>query len=466
MLFGTLKELISSLEGVVSVDRSGFKLLDKEKVRSEVIDRLVYNVMLSAEKDIKDACCWIIRQLAYQLNIFPASIQGLYEARGRGEYKGITVPAVNLRGLTFDLARALIRAGEKNNSQSYIFEIAKSEIGYTKQSPSEYASVILASAIKEDYQGPVFIQADHVQIKEKNFRENQDEEINSAKRLIEEEINAGFYNIDIDSSTLVNLDEKEISQQQRLNYEVAAELTSFIREKEPEGITISVGGEIGEVGGKNSTPEELRAFMDGYLKLLRESNPALKGISKISVQTGTSHGGVVLPDGSVAEVEVDFDTLERLSKIAQDEYKLAGAVQHGASTLPDEAFGKFPETQTAEIHLATGFQNMVYESKHFPKNLRDEVYNYLKTELNNERKEGETLDQFIYKTRKKAFGPFKKKLINLPINTKDAISSEVEDQFSFLFKKLNAGNTKELINKYIEEKKIKIGMPQALKELI
>ncbi len=466
MLYSNLENLVSSLENVVDIDETGLKILNKEKVISKVIDDLVYNLALNDDSNIKESCSWIIRQIAYGFNIVPSSIQSLYEARGRNEYKDITVPAINLRGLTYDLARALIRTGKRNNSLSFIFEIAKSEIGYTNQNPAEYTSVILAAAIKESYEGPVFIQADHVQVKSKDFNNDRNKEISDLKSLIDKEIKAGFYNIDIDSSTLVDLDKKDISEQQRLNFEVAAELTSFIREKEPEGVTVSVGGEIGEVGGKNSTPEELRAFMDGYLRTLKEYNPNLKGISKISIQTGTSHGGVVLPDGSVAKVKVDFETLKELSEIAREEYGLCGAVQHGASTLPDEAFGKFSETQTAEIHLATGFQNITYDSKHFPKDLREKMYNYIKTQLKNERKEDQTEDQFIYKTRKKAFGPFKKELMNLPEDIRNAISSNVEDKFDFLFKKLNSINTKNLVSKYIKPKKAEVSMPKSLSEVI
>src|SRR5439155_745933 len=125
---------------------------------------------------------------------------------------------------------------------------------------------------------------------------------------------------------------------QRVNFERAAETTKFIRDREPEGVTVSVGAEIGEVGGKNSDVHELRAFMDGYLRTLKRLGPHV-GISKISVQTGTSHGGVVLPDGSIAKVQIDLDALKALSRDAREQYGLGGAVQHGASTLPPEAFG-------------------------------------------------------------------------------------------------------------------------------
>jgi hypothetical protein len=191
--------------------------------------------------------------------------------------------------------------------------------------------------------------------------------------------------------------------------------------------------------------------MQGYRERLRKGRC---GISKISIQTGTSHGGVVLPDGTVAQVKLDFDTLKTLSKIAREEFGLAGAVQHGASTLPPEAFHKFAECEAIEVHLATEFQNMIYESKHFPQDLKTRIYEWLKINVLEEKKEGETEEQFMYKTRKKALGPFKKEIMSLPQETRDAIAQEIEDKFVFLFKQLNSVNNKDLVDKYIALKRV------------
>ena len=212
-----------------------------------------------------------------------------------------------------------------------------------------------------------------------------------------EAIDAGFYNIDIDTSTLVDLSKETLDEQQRTNYTVSAALTEFARSIEPDGVTVSLGGEIGEVGEKNSTVPELRAYMDGY----RAALPAgLEGISKISVQTGTSHGGVVLPDGTLAQVSVDFDTLRELSKVAREEYGLGGAVQHGASTLPPEAFDRFPAIGTLEIHLATGFQNIMFD--YAPEELVRKANEYCLANLRKEWKEGKTEEQFLYSTTRRA----------------------------------------------------------------
>ncbi len=415
------------------------------------VEKLVMDLVNSDDKATKESIAKKILDLAYKKGVYPSSIHELYMARGRGEFSGFTVPAVNLRSMTYDLARAMFRVAKKNNSGAFIFEIAKSEMGYTSQTPVEYVSVVLAAALKEGYAGPVFIQADHVQVNAKKYKENPEKELDALKALIADAISAGFYNIDIDSSTLVDLSAGSIKKQQFLNYEVCAKLTQFIRQIQPRGIEVSVGGEIGEVGSKNSTPEDLRAFMEGYRERLRKGRT---GISKISIQTGTSHGGVVLPDGTIAQVKVDFETLRNLSKIAREEFHLSGAVQHGASTLPAEAFHNFPETETAEVHLATEFQNMIYDSKHFPPALRQKMFDWVKANCTEEKKPNDTEEQFIYKARKKALGPFKKEIMGMDPGVRNAIASEIEERFDFLFKQLNAVNNKEIVEKYVTLKRV------------
>lgn len=414
---------------------------------SQEMDKVVLELSLSKNIGRKKEIAKRILIAAREKGIYPASINTFYQARGRSEFGGLTVPAINLRGMTYDLARALFRVARAKNAGAFIFELARSEMVYTDQPPVEYAAVCLAAAVREEFSGPVFIQGDHFQAKISKYKDDPDKEIGAIKSLIKEAVEAGFYNIDIDSSTLVDLSKPTLAEQQRLNYEVCAELTRFIRQVQPQGIEVSVGGEIGEIGGKNSNPKELRAFINGYNQTLGAN---LTGISKISVQTGTVHGGMVLPDGTIAKVNLDFDALKDLSRLAREKFGLAGAVQHGASTLPNEMFYKFPEIETAEIHLATQYQNMIYENSSFPSELKDKIYAWLRKELASEKKEGQQDAQFIYKTRKKAFGPFKEDILGLSENIRKAIAKEIEEEFSFLFDKLNATNTKDLISKYYQ----------------
>jgi len=463
MIYENKDQLKKGCESILAIDEDDVSVLDEGRFQDKLIDDLIYTVVFSPDPATKEAAGFIIRRGAAALGILSSSIQTLYEAMGRKEVSGFTVPAINLRGITYDAAQAVFRAAMKGKVGPVLFEIARSEIDYTSQRPFEYTCAVTAAAVKSGWRGPIFIQGDHFQINAKKFAADAEKETQGVKNLIWEAIEAGFYNIDIDTSTLVDLSQPTIKDQQRNNFSLAAELTTMIRDLEPQGITISVGGEIGEVGGKNSTIEELQAYMDGYLEELKKRGDALKGISKISVQTGTTHGGIPLADGTVAKVKIDFDVLEKLSETSRLQYGLSGAVQHGASTLPDEAFDRFPATGTAEIHLATGFQNMIIDSSEFPGDLRAKLYDYLKSNMKNEWKEKDTEEQFIYKTRKKAFGPFKLELWHLPADVRGRICDALERQFAFLFEKLKVNGTRNLLDKYIQPVDVTLKMPAVLK---
>ena len=414
----------------------------------EALDRLVWTAVFGTG-GTREAAIAAVYEQARSSGVYPASIHSLYVARGRGEAPAnFTVPAINIRGMAYDSARALFRARRKLDAGAVICEIARSEITYTDQRPGEYAFVVIAAALREGWKGPVYLQGDHFQINAKRYAADATAEVKTVKDLTAEAIAAGFYNIDVDTSTLVDLAKEGHEAQQQLNGDLCAELTAFIRAREPKGVTVSVGGEIGEVGGKNSTAEELVAFMSVYERALRERAPGATGLSKISIQTGTSHGGVPLPDGSIAQVKLDFDTLEKLSKLARERWKMAGAVQHGASTLPADLFDRFPKLGACEIHLATEFQNMIFDHPAFPADLKRDLYEKLRVSEAGERKPSDTDEQFFYKTRKKALGSAKRELWSLPAAAREAIGASLEQKFTFLLTKLAAGGTRALAERW------------------
>jgi hypothetical protein len=365
--------------------------------------------------------------------------------------------------VTYDTARAMFRAARRLDTSAIVFELAKSELGYTYQRPAEYVANILAAAIREGHHGPVFIQGDHYQFNAKNYAVDPEKEAEIVRALTVESIAAGYYNIDIDASTLVDLSFPTLDEQQRHNYVRGAELTALVRQHEPRGVTISVGGEIGEVGHKNSTVEEFEAYMDGYLRELARHGDGIVPMSKVSVQTGTSHGGIPTADGSVAEVKLDFDVLRAIGESARSKYGLAGAVQHGASTLPDDLFDRFPAAECAEIHLATGFQNMLFDGGFLPEGLKAEMYAWLDANCADERKADMTDEQFHYKTRKKSYGPFKRQLFDLPADTRQKFAAALEEKFHFLFEKLGMRGTKGLVDAHVHPVLVHRAAPEAFK---
>jgi len=452
---------MTAIGAAAHLDGGRLVIAEEKAFRDAPIRDLAWTAVFGEDDATKEAAQWLVWEASQQLGALSASIHELYMARGRGEVHGFTVPAINLRAQTFDMARTVFETAESADVGAVILEIARSEQTYTFQRPIDFATSVLAGAIAANWRGPVFIQGDHYQFNAKKYAadpETMTEEIRRACRLA---VDAGYDNIDIDSSTLVDLSKPTVEEQQHENYTRAAELTALIRSIESDGVTVSVGGEIGEVGHQNSTVEDLRAYLDGYNAELERRAPGAMGISKVSVQTGTSHGGVPLPDGSMAQVKLDFEVLRELGEIARS-YGLAGAVQHGASTLPDELFHRFPAVETAEIHLATGFQNLLYEHPAFPKELHERIRDWCFENAGDERKPDQTDEQFVYTTRKKAIGPFKRELWDL--DSRDEILAAQRRKFAFLFTELGVNGSREMVEAYIRPVEAHRPMPDSLTE--
>jgi fructose/tagatose bisphosphate aldolase len=455
-------ELLSYLEGICHLDGDRLVIDDEATFRTTGIKDLAWSATFSEDETVVEAARWIVWEASQELGSPSASIHELYMARSRDEYSGWTQPAINLRTQVFDMAAAGCRAAMELGAGSPIWELARSEQAYTYQRPGEYITSVLAGCIHAGWQGPVFIQGDHYQWNAKNYAADPDKVTNALHEATLDAMSVGYGNIDIDSSTLVDLSYDTLDEQQKDNYTRAAELAEVIRKNEE--LTVSIGGEIGEVGKANSTPDELRAYLDGFNREFKARvGEGGVGLSKVSVQTGTSHGGVPTADGKVAEVKLDFEVLRELGVVAR-QYGLAGAVQHGASTLPDDLFHKFPEAETAEIHLATGFQNALYEHPAFPADLYQRVEQYCFDNLSDERSEGQTDAQFVYKTRKKALGEIKRELWDL--ETKDQIIADQQAKMRFLFEQLNVPGTRATVEKYIQAPERHKPLPASMKAAV
>ncbi len=464
MACSSLSELLADLK-TIKVDLSGPSpdFSKSQRPPDEMIDRWAETAAI-AEPETRAVAIWAIREAALAAGIVPSSVQELYLACAAGKWSGKTVPAMNLRGWTYHTCRAVFRAARELDSKLFIFEQAVGEALYAQQPPLEYTAGVLAAALREGHTGPVFLQADHDQINAKAYLADPKAEVRKLENIMREQVAAGLYSIDIDASTVVDLSLPTVEDQQRVNAELTAHFTEFVRGIEPEGITISLGAEIGEVGHENTTPEELRCFMKVYLDEMAKRAADLPIVSKISINSGTYHGGKVLPDGTLAAVNVDYELLKTISTICRSEFNMAGAVQHGASTLPGEQLAKFPAAEAVEIHLALGFNNLIFDHPSLPQAMRDQIREYTFANHASERAPGETDAQFFYNTRKKSWKVMKKPFWEMPAQAQAEIMQSLQDMFRNMFTWMNVGNTSKLVLDNTTVVKVTPPVPEALRK--
>jgi hypothetical protein len=474
--FPNITAVHEALEGVVEITPLGVEVIDEALLRRRLVDKLVYDATFNPDAAVVNECRKLIKDIAASLGIKLDSVYNLYAQKAK-DPRHLTVPAINVRGMAYNTARAIFQSAVDNNAGVFILEIAKSEIGYTQQRPAEYTTSILAAAIKEGYSRPVYLQGDHFQIAMKDYVVNPDNAREAIKKLIREAIEAGFFQIDLDMSVLVDWSKPTADEQQKNNYTETAILTAYVRELEKElgldklGITVNLGGEIGEIGmglekGKerNSTVEDLRAFMSGYRAILGSLSEKygyeLKPITKIAVQSGTKHGGIRDASGNVVRAKVSFNTLAELGKVAREEYGLAGVVQHGASTLSSENFTLFAgkgvaagfevapellneaslkildEHPVAEAHLATKYQDIILDNSQFPAELREALKAFILGKY--PPKEGQDPNKVFVDNRKNVWGAYKNPLWSLPLYIQDAIRASLKGEFDTVFNTLGA----------------------------
>ena len=185
---------------------------------------------------------------------------------------------------------------------------------------------------------------------------------------------------------------------------------------------------------------------------------------KVSVQTGTSHGGVPLPDGGVAEVKLDFEVLRELGEVARS-YGAAGAVQHGASTLPDELFHRFPAVETAEIHLATGLPERALRASGLPGRAPPRDRGVVLRERG--RRAQARPDRPAVRVHDPQEGDRPVQATSSGTSTtKDEILAAQRRKVAFLFTELGVNGSRDMVAAYIRPVEVHRPLPDALREAV
>src|SRR6476661_3601875 len=131
MIFLSIKEMSDAVRPAAAVLSDRVSVTNASAITGDLVDRLAWTSVFGADPDLRGTARWIVRNLAAAKGIRQASIHDLYIAMGQGQAGGFTVPAINVRAMAYDTARAIVRAARALDAGALIFEIARSETGYT-----------------------------------------------------------------------------------------------------------------------------------------------------------------------------------------------------------------------------------------------------------------------------------------------------------------------------------------------
>ncbi|HEU4673057.1 MAG TPA: hypothetical protein VFS32_09170, partial [Candidatus Limnocylindrales bacterium] len=100
----------------------------------------------------------------------------------------------------------------------------------------------------------------------------------------------------------------------------------------------------------------------------------------------------------------------------------------------------------------------------FPADLREQIDHWCFAEAADERKTDQTDRQFVYTTRKKTIGPFKRQLWDLP--TKDEILADQARKIAFLFEQLKVVGSRGMVERYVRPVEVHRPLPDVLRTAV
>jgi hypothetical protein len=448
MLFRTAIDIENALRGVLQIKDNDVEVVDAEKFRETCIDRLVYNAVFHESEEFRYFLHWLIREAAAKLVIYPTSIQGLHEAAILGATPAFTIPVPSLHALCYDVARAGFRAALRSGAGAFCFGYTDEIVGAGYQSPAEYATCVLAAGIREGYQRAVFLQSGHIRIGRDSYGVSRDDEMERMKMRLDDAIAAGFFNIDIDTSSLADFSRSSFLEQQEQSSRECAELVAYIRATEPEELSIDIGAEIRAMGDGNLTADEFRAFMESFYGQLNLAG-GKNDLSKI----------VLLVGGASGEADIDLDLVRDIGEIARREYGLGLAVRSGTMQVPETLLPSLPANKVSEIHLPAPFEDLIFDHEAFPPELRKDIYLWIDREWPGARQPGMSDQAFYRATRKRALLPFKQAMWDIPQAQRDRITAEVQAKWAAYFDALKASNTTGLVRDAVDIEKVGLPAP-------
>jgi len=382
-IYQSIDQLCQHTFGIIQIypDEPSAYVLNKARLWADnIIDVLFQTALFAESEDVKSFSHWLIREIGKQTDNFPASLHSLYQTLNDDSEivpHKIVIPAIDISGMTYEMARAVFRARQQTDTGPVIIELDDSNLIPDTEQLSEHVLSVIAAAIKEQHAengwGPIFIKR-NLEIQVNRSSDDLEEKLRDITDNIDQLLDAGIYNINIDASVR-NGEEANIESNLAENARMTAELLRYIRSKEPKNTTVTVSGTLTLPENQANAPEQLRTFMQEFQQQSRneDSENDLVGITTINLRSTNISDSDSGANDQVTGSDFNPDMLKNLSKIAREEFDLFGIVPRDISQLSAQTFSDIFNALAIEFHSSRNFLNFVLDHPRFPHHLRNQI---------------------------------------------------------------------------------------------
>lgn len=435
MRFASLAELVQGGAAVFSLEPGAFAVKDEEALRSVLVDRLVQTVVFG-DGQTREAARWLIWEAAWQLGIQSASTDPLYRAWDQGTGGHLVVPSISVPVLAFDSAWAIFSSAKRSQVRAVIFDLPLDEMAWTGQSFAELATAVTAAAIKAGHVGPYYLQCSRCEVDVQERGSDPTRDLVKLQRQIREAVVAGYRSIGL--AAMVTGEEGPPPHDRGVHetFGRCAELAAYVRELEPDGVTVAIGLEVDRPSAGAASPAELRSCAEDFSRaFVRSTGAQERGLAAIGLSRQTYGAGAPRPNGSTAGAAADHRALRGCAEVAQS-LGLATIVR---ATAPEDVGREVAQIEGAvvlETHLTDTIQNVILQGEALPGALQREMQRRLMVAKAGARVRngGET----------RGWGGLKEQLWWLPDQTRAEIRAEIEARLGQVFRELGASGSGEM----------------------
>ncbi|MCX5677728.1 MAG: hypothetical protein NTY76_01285, partial [Candidatus Omnitrophica bacterium] len=197
----SVDELLNRIDNTTQVTKDSVVVTNHGRFVERTVDYLALTAGLSGDSDTRAAAQTLLDELAASFNFKFGSSSDLNMFAGEGKEKNLyyatIIPVFNGTTAMYDKLRDSFKAVKESQKEAIMLELAMSKTRASREELSIFTASIIAAAIREGYEGLIFVQGDHYQVSGEGLVERELRGV--AGPLRQAILDAGGASIDIDT---------------------------------------------------------------------------------------------------------------------------------------------------------------------------------------------------------------------------------------------------------------------------
>ena len=328
----------------------GFEITDK---KTSVIDantekflQKISRLLEKPDGQVKDNIrhlFYILSSICWMQGVYFSSLQKINKSQSiQTALSNLCIPVFDISEIALKQLHELTKAfqyesAKKNSLAGFSLDFSTlGEVDLLLQ-----LSRVALVALLHKYHGPLFIQANHLKFDGSRFEDDREKLLEELKSKTKQAIHLGIFNINYDASQLVDMEASRITEKMLMNLKMVAMATNlWVRNFQPNGVVVSVSGNMGKSAGSLPGEADVKEFLQ---RMLKEGSRLRFGVA------GEDISKVEIPLPKINQETIN--QINQLNEIVRQDIKIGGVVLDVGTVKDMDAYLPFSALRICELKM-------------------------------------------------------------------------------------------------------------------